>query len=257
MNVLSIILELQSEVSRLDSRVKHLELELLRDKPTFPFLQLPREIRDRIYLYALKCPAFAKIHPQVMEWFKPSTPAICLVNRQLSAEANEILYSKNMMHFDEPEEIHNCLEAIGTINKAYIRSISLWFDYRTIEQCRRDGTSGLANSSDWAKALLGSGLTKLNKIKIQTECVGAESYSCYHPSMDPVLVRAIKYLFRQEQEGPTRHLMLTGFNYDNRRRFPGSWRVTMTQFAPDWIDEAEYAGLMPTPPPEYLDDNET
>jgi hypothetical protein len=257
MDVLSTILQLQREVSRLHRRVEHLELELLRDKPTFPFLQLPREIRDRIYLYALKCPVYAKIPLQNMDWFKPPTPAIYIVHRQLSAEANEILYSRNMICFDEPEDIHKCLEAIGTINKAYIRSISIWFGCRTIEQCRRDGISGLASSSDWAMALLGSGLTKVKKIKIETEYVGASDCSCCYPSMDPALERAIKYLFRQEQEGSTRHLMLTGFNYDDRRRFPGNWRVTMTQYDPEWIDQPEYAGLMPTPPPEYLDDNET
>ena len=118
MDVLSTILQLQREVSRLHRRVEHLELELLRDKPTFPFLQLPREIRDRIYLCALMCPVEARISPQIMEWFKPPTPAMCLVNKQLSAEANEILYSRKKIRFDKPEDIHNCLEAIGTINKA-------------------------------------------------------------------------------------------------------------------------------------------
>ena len=52
--------------------------------------------------------------------------------------------------------------------------------------------------------------------------------------------------------------MLTGFNYDDRKKFPGNWRVTMTQFNPDWfdVDDPEYAGVMPIPPPEYLDDDE-
>ena len=95
------------------------------------------------------------------------------------------------------------------------------------------------------------------EINIETEYVGATDYSDYYPSMDPALERATKYLSRQEQERSTRHLMLTGCNYDDRRRFPGNWRVTRTQYDPEWIDEPEYAGLMPIPPPEYLDDNET
>ena len=257
MDVLSVVLQLQKEVSRLQCRVEHLELELVGrkgNKLTFPFLRLPREVRNRIYLYALMCPAYAKLSSQYMDLFKPPTPALYLVNRQLSAEANEILYSMNTMHFEEPEDIHNYLEAIGTINKAYIRSISIWFDYRTIKQRRRDRISTLGTSSDWAKALLGSGLTRLKKIEISTEYIGASDYSSYYPSMDPAMERAIKYLFQQNQDGTTRHLMLTGFNYEDRKRFPGNWRVTMTQFVPEWADDPDYAGLMPIPPPEYLDD---
>ena len=94
------------------------------------------------------------------------------------------------------------------------------------------------------------------KINISTEYVGASSYSSYYPSMDPAMERVIKYLFQKDQEGTTRHLKLTGFNYDDRKKFPGNWRVTMTQFDPDWIDDPDYAGLMPIPPPEYLDDDE-
>lgn len=77
-----------------------------------------------------------------------------------------------------------------------------------------------------------------------------------HPSMDPAMEHVIKNIFQKDQEGTTRHPMLTGFNYDDRKKFPESWRVTMTQFDPDWIDDLDYAGLMPTSPPEHLDDDE-
>ena len=54
-------------MSRLQRRVEYLEtkLDLTRlelkpaghivDEPTFPFLRLPREVRNQIYLYALRC----------------------------------------------------------------------------------------------------------------------------------------------------------------------------------------------------------
>ena len=51
-------------------------------------------------------------------------------------------------------------------------------------------------------------------------------------------------LFQQNQDGTTRHLMLAGFHYEDRKRFPGNWRVTMTQFVPEWADDPDYAGLM-------------
>lgn len=64
--------------------------------------------------------------------------------------------------------------------------------------------------------------------------------------MNPAMERVIKHLFQKDQEGTSRHLKL----------IPGNWRVTMTQFDPDWIDDPNYAGLMPFPPREYLDDDE-
>ena len=70
--------------------------------------------------------------------------------------------------------------------------------------------------------------------------------------MDSTMQRVIKYFFQKDQEGIARHLMLTGFNYDDRKKLPANWRVTMTQFDPDWIGEP---GLMSIPPPEYLDDD--
>ena len=263
MSVSSEVLQLQEEVSRLNRRVEHLELELTKlvghkvNKPTLSFLQLPREVRDLIYLYALKCTPHAELSPRNHHYFAPPTPAICLVNRQISAEANEILYSRNTIYFDDPDEMHQSLETIGTINKAHIRSLAIWFDFRTIEQRRRDKWWTTGTASHWVTALFRIGLTKLTKIAVSTECCGATSYSLYYPSMDPAMERVIKYLFQGNQEGTTRHLMLTGFNYDDRQRFPGNWRVTMTQFDPDWIDDPDYAGLMPIPPPEYLEHEPT
>ena len=137
MNISSEVLQLQKEVSRLQRRVEHLEtgLNVTRrelglkglkdDTPTFSFLQLPLEVRNRIYLYALMCTLYANLSPQYMDIYRPPTPGICRVNKQLSVEANEILYSRNTIHFDVPEDIHDCLEAIGNINKAHIRSISI------------------------------------------------------------------------------------------------------------------------------------
>ena len=63
---------------------------------------------------------------------------------------------------------------------------------------------------------------KLKKIKISTEYISASDYSLYSPSMDPTIERAIKYLFQQNQDGTTRYLMLTRFNYEDRKRFPGN-----------------------------------
>jgi len=268
MNLSSEVLQLRKEMSRLQRRLEYIETKLdlnrrelkpaghMVDEPAFPFLRLPREVRDQIYLYALMCTFYANLIPQHMEFYRPPTPAICLLNRQLSVEANEILYSRNTIHFDAPEDIHDCLEAIGSMNKAHVQSISIWFDYRTTEQRQWDGVSTSDTASHWAKALFGSGLTSLTKIDISTEYVGASSYSTYYPSMDPAMERVIKHLFQKDQEGTSRHLKLTGFNYEDRKKFPGNWRVTMTQFDPDWIDDPDYAGLMPIPPREHLDDDE-
>ena len=145
-------------------------------------------------------------------------------------------------------EIYNAFLMTRMISTITLRlsgsSISLTSDlyrygstYRTVEQCQRDGVSISGTTSHWAKALFGSGLTKFMKINISTEYVGASSCSLYYPSMDSTMERVIKYLFQKDQEGIARHLMLTGFNYDDRKKLPGNWRVTMTQFDPDWIDE--------------------
>ncbi len=89
------------------------ELERLKestdlDKP-FPFLRLPREIRDKIYTYSLRAASSVETTPRVLLAltaadypFKPYTSGILRSNKQIYHEAIEILYSKNKVKFREP-----------------------------------------------------------------------------------------------------------------------------------------------------------
>lgn len=264
MDSLSEVLQLRKEVSRLQHRVEYLETKLdlttqelelaghVVKEPTFPFLRLPREIRDQIYLYALVCTGHVNLMPRHREHPKPPIPGICLLNRQISVEANKILYSRNTIIFSVFEDIHDCLENIGITNKAHIRSIFIPFDCCTIKQ-RWDGMSHSVIASYWAEALLASGLKSLMKMDVLNRCNTSSTYSRYFASMDPALERMIKCLFQKDQEGTSRHLKLTGFDYDDRKKFPGDWRVTMRHITPDWIDdESDLADVIHTPPPDYL-----
>jgi hypothetical protein len=90
------------------------ELERLKesmgfDKP-FPFLRLPREIRDKIYTYSLRAASWVETTPWMHLLltaadypFKPPTSGILRTNKQIYHEAIEILYSKNIFKFREPE----------------------------------------------------------------------------------------------------------------------------------------------------------
>jgi hypothetical protein len=106
----------------------------LKTKSTFPFLELPREIRDLIYEMLLTTPytftytASLTANCLSRPFFTQST-AILLTNKQISAEAQEIFYARN-------EFI--CLRFVGRTPQ-YLAKHSSFSDLPAFPPCpRRD-----------------------------------------------------------------------------------------------------------------------
>ncbi|KAI9771413.1 MAG: hypothetical protein M1839_002803 [Geoglossum umbratile] len=215
------------------------ELERARDalgyyKIPFRFLKLPREIRDQIYLYALQAPIEARPQPirvirKRQAMFKPPTPSLCLLNRQVYEEANEILYTKNTIAFDEPQQIPDFLGKIGMRNRDLIRSISVFVIYNPPLL----GEIGI-EPRHWVNAFARCGLQGITSMHVKGEYIGQE----WIVSMDPPLRSAVTELLQRDKEsGATRRLQLTGFNWEEWRKFPKDWVVTARQWNQGKWDE--------------------
>jgi hypothetical protein len=97
----------------------------------FPYFRLPREIRDRIYLFPLRTSITAKARA-LQDVFlaienypgKPPTSGLLRANTQIYREAAEVLYSKNIIAFHLPQELFD-FEQIGASNRDLIQGIKI------------------------------------------------------------------------------------------------------------------------------------
>lgn len=143
--------------------------------------------------------------------YRPPTPALCLVNRQLSAEGNRVLYSKNTILFYDPIEFSTSLRVIGKINTDHIRSIFIRLDHSTANPNEGHNISHSEMPSIWASTLRECTMGKLAKMHISSDYDVYLSPSIY-PTMDHALICAIKDLFARDQgQRAVCSLRLTGF----------------------------------------------
>lgn len=105
---------------------------------SFPFLQLPAEIRNHIYGHALipeeKVVTFYVWARKVKRWrredvynspnFEPVSTNLILANKQVQQEAQQILYSEVAFAFDTPRKFSMFMAQIGSC-AVYLRKISL------------------------------------------------------------------------------------------------------------------------------------
>lgn len=128
----------------------HDELERLKktmglDKP-FPFLRLPRELRDQIYAYSL-CAAEpvvsilelnrcfeSRVEPYCP--YRPPTPGLLRANKQIYHETVGMLYSKNVFKFWEPGELVRFAKQIGIENRTRVRQI--WIPLEPFSHAQQD-----------------------------------------------------------------------------------------------------------------------
>lgn len=199
----------------------------------FPFLALPREIRDQIYLYALTAPHSINPSPNIFEEDpytprKPPCPELCLANKQVYHEANAILYAKTTFVFMDADEMTDFLDRIGRRNTALIQSISIAVNYTPMPD-------GRAEPSDWANALSKSGLRRVCKMRITGERVGAGEFE--HMKISSDLAYAIKDIFVRDREvKPRVSLTLKGFRRNEHKKFPDHWKIVTEQ----WYDTNDY-----------------
>ncbi|KAK6346362.1 hypothetical protein TWF730_010688 [Orbilia blumenaviensis] len=112
----------------------------------FPFLSLPREIRDEVYTYIVHFPVppipSGRVERSVKEHYVLPHPgcelelSILRVNRQIHLEASEALYSRNVFHF----QVVTSSSVADTGPREYVRAYydSPWENL----VCFRQGTVG-------------------------------------------------------------------------------------------------------------------
>ncbi|KAL6705630.1 hypothetical protein ACN47E_006577 [Coniothyrium glycines] len=133
--------------------------------PSFSLLlSLPRELRDRVYSYALAS-------PYVLEWPGTSPPGhkhdinvgLLRTNRQVFEEAEPVLYSLNKFLFAHPSDC-NIFRVVSSPASKYINSAH----FRIRERDLRLWTGYLGSKS--ADRSLGADLPKLKSLVISMRC---------------------------------------------------------------------------------------
>jgi hypothetical protein len=214
--------------------------ELGHNKSPIPFLEFPREVRDQIYLYALRA-AYVNTEPRPIEWLafeycgqmKPTTPSLCLANKQVYEETVEVLYSKNTFRFDLPGHLLQFENQIGGSNRDLVRRIeivttrhlpgnSFMADPELVAPCDYQ-----AIPTHWAKALSTSKLRWISEMVV----VNYPSLSRDVPIDVPAcLTKAVEGIFaRNKDESLVPRLTLEGFGEKEWNKFPQHWEVKMVR----------------------------
>lgn len=206
---------------------------------TLPFLNLPREVRDQIYEYAFI--TFSYIKPELRPIYalglvhgcwKPSTPGLCLVNKQIHKEGVEVLYGKNTFFFQSPVDFVRFEEQIGSNNRALVRSleISMYIsgssapDPDLVAPCDWVGVP-----SHWSRALMKSHLAGVVEMTMTVQ--GSGIYDRNLLIVSPVLQQAIENMLQRSTNANLKpQLTLKGFGPIDRERFPSDWKVNIEQW---------------------------
>jgi hypothetical protein len=216
---------------------------------SFPFLQLPREVRDQIYSYAFLTLSNIKPEPrpiylltlEPLSW-KPPTPGLCLVNRQIHDEGIEVLYGKNTFCFQNPGELLRFEDQIGTRNQTLVHSLEISTavisenysvpDPDLVAPCDWQGVP-----THWSKALMMSKLGDIVKMTITVEDLGSSDRNLV--AVSTVLQQAIEDVLERNRDGELkRQLTLKGFGHPERDKFPKEWDVRIEQW--EEVDDEDF-----------------
>ncbi|KAF7894144.1 hypothetical protein EAF00_007658 [Botryotinia globosa] len=243
------------------------ELESMKESSgiydkSLPFLSFPREVRDQIYRYALQATreAFVGVrHIRMLSCdtfpdsthypFKPPTPGLLLVNKQIYEEAVQVLYSCNNFSFHRPRELFDFQNQVGVYNCGLVRQmkISVVFEDESkhtpseyVAPCDYENIP-----SHWAKALLESRLMS-NIVGMQIDA-NTGSHEIRLMTMPPSLYRAIIATFSRNRSSKTApELILKGFQTQEVDKFPRHWKKSTEQWLQvEWasneqeLDESE------------------
>lgn len=245
-------------------------LLLTKQRPTnsssdlhpFPFLRLPRELRNEIYtlslratssVEAVKCPTYTDAfeHPH-----KPPTPGLLYVSKQVYSEARDILYVVNTFRFRSPDQMLAFEDQVGEWNSRLVRGLDILVcipgvdvavpapprpvaelmrmttrkrKRRRIEADIRNYVTKVATWSPypthWAAALQRTQMNGIVRL-----CVKAEGAPGVR--MPEELRECIKIVLEGGRECVRRaklQLELTGFEGESRRLFPLHWEVVLKE----------------------------
>ncbi|KAL8685318.1 MAG: hypothetical protein Q9224_005864 [Gallowayella concinna] len=157
----------------------------LPKKKIFPFLSLPPELKNKIYDYALVCEneldlissiislrrvvrlgdtEIVQINPWSIVYRQPSLRAnLLLLNKQMHAETQPILYGANRFALEEMKTLHTFCSQIGPKNCASLQQLSI----------KSSGSIKYANYAAFATLASAVNLTRLD--------IDCEVYQNSHP----------------------------------------------------------------------------
>ena len=213
------------------------------------FLHLPRELRDKIYTYALSTPTpidIGSILPSPGYWHdpvshppKPPTPSLLLANRQIHTEAASILYGTNTFKFPHPGQLPAFERQIGTGNCERVKSVEIWVRYPGPDEVVFDaGEMGLSEYDSvpehWIAVLGESGMTGVRRLAVEAVMVGCEPDKVLSVLPMPNELRdcLVEFLGRGGDGGGggVPRLRLKGISEEGRVKFPEEWDVVMSQW---------------------------
>ena len=198
----------------------------------FPFLRLPREIRDRIYAYSLRRHTSSMKRPNSSKYtslhsylrtcrHQHLATGLLTTNKLVYTEAVEVLYSQTKFVFAIAGKFLEFENQIGPINRDFIRSIEIhphiaeWAG--SPENVEPKDLSDY--DSHWAKALKLSLFKNLNHIVVS----GRDEYDMFLVEMPEFLQNSIEDLVaRQDQRDDPPRLTLRGFEPNVVDQFPKS-----------------------------------
>jgi hypothetical protein len=229
------------------------ELENIKEsqgyyKKPFLFLCLPREIRDRIYLYSLQAPITADVRFRLCVDgdnypYKPPTPGLLRTNKQIYREATEILYSKNVFSFYLPQELLNFEEQIGASHRDLIRQIKiivLFLPHNVVaEPPERLALEDYdPYPSHWVMALQKSRLEKITRMIVEADFIcGSDTETT---SMPASLQKSIEEMFSRNQVKPfTPQLVIRQFSWGEEEKFPKDWGITTEPVRKKYLEAIE------------------
>ena len=172
---------------------------------TFPFLNLPGEIRNEIYRYSLTQEPAIKIKANEAgkvsrdsrtKGQKPLNSSLLLVNRQISNEAGHILYTENNFHGYTAGSLADFAHAIGS-NASLIRTITMHIEKIRGAALARAGFYSLNNGANLRLVRLDCGQDVHQPHKLATRF-----YNAARPWLDHVTAHDGKVSIELYNYGP-------------------------------------------------------
>jgi hypothetical protein len=220
------------------------ELERLKaatgfNKP-FPILRLPREIRDEIYTHSLRAPKPVLELPWAMSPvldadnpFKPPTLGLLRTNKQVYHEAVEILYSRNIFVFREPQQLFALEEQIVSANWQRVRQICIWMIFPRHDVVIPDPKDVIRSDYDsfpshWIAAMKQCRFESITHLGIEAEALSSSPLSLL--LMPAELQEYIHEVLGRVSDNKVPKLSLTEFLEKERDRFPKRWEVVIDQW---------------------------
>ncbi|KAF4624641.1 hypothetical protein G7Y89_g13528 [Cudoniella acicularis] len=205
------------------------------DRP-IPFLDLPIELRNQIYEYALHIEKPVKLPRELYHAFTtaadrqrtiPKALGICLVNKQIHEESTYILYSKNVFAFFDSKAMLQFERSIGSRNRSHIRCLQI--KLRGLQFCSTGVPSVIKNLSlRWADVLSRSQLQDVAKMIFVGNVLHVPSTGV--ELLPELAVAVIDFFARSNLDERVPALTLANFTAETEKMFPAHWSISQERY---------------------------